>query len=355
MRSRSSLSPSILYKKQCWTTIGPTDRLTVDEARKLARKIIVRVRQGLPGIEPPPTKPESFQAIAENWLRRYVRAKGLRSAADIEHTLRRHIFPLWGERDFISINRSDVARLLDHIEDNHGGRIADLVLSYIRSLTNWYAARSDTYISPVIRGMARHGLRKRERVLSDEELRLIWNAAAVNPGPFGGLVKLLLLTAQRLDKVATIEWGDIDANGVWHIRSEPREKGNAGALPLPPLALDVVRAQRRIAGNPFIFAGREPGQPIHPRGGKRKFDRACGVTGWVLHDLRRTARSLMSRAGVSSEHAERVLGHAIKGVEGVYDRHRYEAEKGRALDALAGLITRILEGNDGVIPFRREA
>jgi integrase len=63
---------------------------------------------------------------------------------------------------------------------------------------------------------------------------------------------------------------------------------------------------------------------------------------WVLRDLRRTARSLMSRAGVSSDIAERVLGHVIPGVRGVYDRHAYEAEKRDALERLAGVIERIL-------------
>ena len=63
---------------------------------------------------------------------------------------------------------------------------------------------------------------------------------------------------------------------------------------------------------------------------------------WSLHDLRRTARSLMSRASVPSDHAERVLGHVITGVRSVYDRHKYEEEKSDALQKLAAMIDRIL-------------
>ena len=74
---------------------------------------------------------------------------------------------------------------------------------------------------------------------------------------------------------------------------------------------------------------------------------ASGVAGWRIHDLRRTARSLMSRAGVLSEHAERVLGHAIGGVEGVYDRHRYDTEKAAVLTKLAHLIEQIVDGEPG--------
>jgi integrase len=68
---------------------------------------------------------------------------------------------------------------------------------------------------------------------------------------------------------------------------------------------------------------------------------------WQLHDLRRTARSLMSRAGVTPHTAERVLGHTIKGVEGIYDRHKYMNETAHALEALAAQIERIVNPLEG--------
>ena len=90
--------------------------------------------------------------------------------------------------------------------------------------------------------------------------------------------------------------------------------------------------------NPFVFAGRGDG-PINGFSKmKARLDRLSGVGGWTVHDCRRTARSLMSRAGVSSEHAERIMGHSIVGVEGTYDRHRYFDEKADALRRLAALI-----------------
>jgi hypothetical protein len=85
---------------------------------------------------------------------------------------------------------------------------------------------------------------------------------------------------------------------------------------------------------------------------KRKLDKASGVSGWTLHDLRRTARSLMSRAGVSSDHAERCLGHVIAGVRGVYDRHEFHEEKKQAFEALATLIDRIVNPKDNVVQLR---
>jgi integrase len=85
---------------------------------------------------------------------------------------------------------------------------------------------------------------------------------------------------------------------------------------------------------------------------KAAFDKACGVTGWTLHDLRRTARSLMSRAGIDADHAERALGHVIPGVRGVYDRHEFRDEKRRAFEALAAQIERIINPQPNVVALR---
>src|SRR5262249_45626261 len=146
--------------------------------------------------------------------------------------------------------------------------------------------------------------------------------------------------------------------GVWTIPEESdREKGHAGVLRLPAAALGIIRAQPQISSNPYVFAGRTDGPINGFSKDKARFDKAAGVDDWVLHDLRRTARSLMSRAGVSSEHAERVMGHVIAGVEGVYDRHAYLDEKADALRRLAALIERIVHPPEGdvIVPLRAGA
>ena len=154
-------------------------------------------------------------------------------------------------------------------------------------------------------------------------------------------VKILLLTGQRKEKVAAMRWQDIDG-AVWTIPTEARQKGNAGKLVLPKIALEIINAQPRFASNPYVFAGEGGGHIKGWSRRKRQFDaRLDRLAPWVLHDLRRTARSLMSRAGVRPDIAERVLGHIIKGVEGVYDRHSYREEKAHALRALASLIENI--------------
>jgi integrase len=189
----------------------------------------------------------------------------------------------------------------------------------------------------------------RARVLTDDELRAIWTAAEA-AGPFGAGVRLCLLTAQRKTKVFHMQWSEI-AGSEWTIPKAPREKDNAGVLVLPDIARALIEAQPRYVSNDHVFAGRNNGPVTGMSGCKLRLDRLSGVTGWRLHDLRRTARSLMSRAGVLNDHAERVMGHAIAGVEGVYDRHSYAQEKADALARLANLIDGIVRPRDNVTPM----
>jgi hypothetical protein len=148
-----------------------------------------------------------------------------------------------------------------------------------------------------------------------------------------------------------MKWIDISDAGEWTIAHSPREKGTGSLLVLPQAAIDIVRAQPRIGANPHVFAATRGLGPWHNWSiAKAALDaRMPGVAKWQIHDLRRTARSLMSRAKVMREHAERVLGHAIAGVEGVYDRHRYRDEKAAALARLAALIEGIVHPRDNVV------
>jgi integrase len=262
-----------------------------------------------------------------------------------------YVYPHWADRDFISIKRSDVAALLDQIEDRNGSRMADLVLAFVRSIAHWFASRDDSYVSPFVRGMRRHKAGGRSRILDDEELRAVWKAAEAR-GHFGALVRLLLLTAQRREKVAKMKWADI-ADGVWTIATAEREKGNAGSLALPAQALAIIEAQPRLGDNPYVFAGRGLGCRNFTHS-KAAFDaKLPKMPQWQLHDLRRTSRSLLSRCGVRPDISERVLGHTIAGVEGIYDRYQYDREKAEALAKLAALVDGIVNPRDNVLPLAK--
>jgi integrase len=189
-------------------------------------------------------------------MKRHVDAKGLRSRHEIERRVER-MSKAWLGRDFASIRRSDVARLLDQIEDKHGVRQADYALAVIRGMANWYAKRHENYASPIVKGMHRRSPKEaaRSRILDDDEIRAVWKVAEAN-GTFGAVVRVLLLTSQRLEKVAAMRWEEVGIDGVWRIPAEAREKGNAGELVLPEIVLEIIQSQPRFADNGHVFAGR---------------------------------------------------------------------------------------------------
>jgi integrase len=312
--------------------IGRWPHLGVKEARDKARLFLADPAKATEG---------TFAEVMELFLERHVRAQGLRTAAAIERLLRVNVLPHWGLRPFTSIRRVDVAALLDRVEDERGKRMADLTLAHVRSMMNFYAKRSDDYVSPIVRGMGRrNGDHRRARILSDDEIRALWKVAPA-VGGYGDLCKCLLLTGSRRSKLETMQHQDV-VNGTWVIATEKREKGNPGTLVLPPMVRRILAAQPVIRGDARVFS--TTGFKDHR---KAELDRLLkaelgDLPRWTLHDLRRTCRSLLSRAGVAPHIGERVLGHSLRGVGGVYDRHAYTDEKAAALKALAGLVAGIV-------------
>jgi integrase len=294
----------------------------------------------------------SFAEITEKWFKKHVVGGRLRSRYEIERQLKKYILPVWAAKPFLEIRRREVNNLLDVIAEQNGPAQADACLATIRLIMQWWQVQDDGYTSPIVKGMNRNKPQARERILNDAEIARLWRTCDES-GSYGAFIKLALLTAQRREKVATMRWDDlIDGGGTWKIRSEEDEKNNAGTLKLPKLALDIIKAQPKVYGNPHVFPGIGDGPFANFAVEKARLDQILKaqeegpMEPWVVHDLRRTARSLLSGL-VSFDHAERVLGHAIKGVAKVYDRHAYVQEKAHALSKLAGLIDTIINPPTG--------
>jgi integrase len=192
--------------------------------------------------------------------------------------------------------------------------------------------------------------------LSDEEIRIIWPLLD-EVGTFGALSKMLLLTAQRRDEVAHMRHKEIGKDGVWTIPAERYKTKRPNHVPLSKAALALIEQQPKLEDCDFVFPSRV--KTTYSGFGKSKaaLDKAVvsamtkqaiigakvePLPNWTLHDLRRTAKTLMVRAGVRPDISERVLGHVITGVEGTYDRHSYAEEKREALETLAAMVERIL-------------
>jgi integrase len=328
--------------------LGSYGVMTLEAARTKGREWLGLIGNGVdPKVQKAAQEANTLQAVAEAYLRRESR---LRSIGQRRAILDRLILPKFGTRLIEDIRRVDIAALLDRIEDASGPAMAQQTLAVLRRLFSWHAGRSDDFRSPIVRGMSRTkpSERQRQRTLSDDEIRAIWRVAEASPSVFGYLVQFLLLTAVRRNEAARMRHSEI-AGDDWTVPQDRYKTGKELVIPLSPAAKAVLA--KVIGRGDFVFTT-DCKTPISGFSKfKRAFDDACGVTGWTLHDCRRTARSLMSRAGVSSDHAERALGHVIGGIRSTYDRHEFYAEKKRAFAALAAQIEHILHPHDNVIPF----
>ena len=214
-------------------------------------------------------------------------------------------------------------------------------------------------------------INKRDRVLSDEEAGAIWRAACEAPYPFGAIVHLLMLTGQRRDEVAGMTWAELSEDlATWTIPAARTKNGIPHLVPLSGPARELLRAllpdgqgdvedAHRRAKLALVFPG-ERGTPFSGWSkAKSAVDTASGVSGWWLHDLRRTLATGLQRLGVRLEVPEAVLNHlsgSRAGVVGIYQRHDWAEEKRAALDAWSAHLLTAAEGRltaVKVLPFSR--
>jgi integrase len=306
------------------------------------------------------SKKGKFRTIAEEYIKR--ESAKVRSMDQRQAILKRLVYPAIGGKQMDQVRRRDIVALLDKIEDEHGAPMADSALMVIRRICNWHAAREDQFCSPIVRGMGRSnpGARARTRILTDDEIRTLWKTAETIEGPprlvmFSKLLQFILLTAVRRNEGARMDRRE-RSGADWLIPGSRVKAKRDFLVPLSKAAAELLDGLPVIganeAGPVFTCDGKRPLAAFDQC--KKAFDKKCGFSDWTIHDLRRTARSLMSRAGVPSDHAERAIGHIIGGIRGVYDRHAYHAEKKRAFEMLAAQIDLILNPRDNVIPMRTE-
>jgi len=352
--------------KQRWLGLCLHGSITADEARDLAKKRAGDVadhRDPVAELEAKRAEAarerqadaNTVHAVLDQFIARHV--DKLRSAKTVTRSLEVYVRPRIGRKSIYEVKRLDIVQMLDAIEDADKAPTADRVLAYLRKAFNWYAARDEGVVPPIVKGMARTkpAERARTRALADDEIRSVWQAVDSDelPAAFSDAVRALLLTAQRRDEIGLSQVEELDGDTLL-IPAARYKTGLPNAVPLTAAALKWFGDRKKgyifsTTGGKKPFSGwskskRELDALIARQ---RKKDGLKPMAPWVLHDLRRTARSLMSRAGVSSDIAEMVLGHKLAGVRGVYDRHSYAAEKREALEKLAGLVALILDPPKG--------
>jgi hypothetical protein len=386
--------------KRRWLSLGLHGEIAPEGARVLAKRAAGKVAEG----RDPVAEEQTARAVAINtldvvldeYVSRHVRK--LRSDYERERVFKTLIRPKLGSRSIYDITRADVIKLLDGIEDQNGAVMADMALAYLRGAFNWFALRDDQFRPPIVRGMGRTSPEERERArtLTDLEIQVVWQLAG-DAGAYGRMLRFILLTSARLSEARQMPWNEL-AGRDWTLAAARNKVKVDHIRSLSDAALETM--SERIGDCPFVFTD-DGKRPIGEARWKRRFDRMVldelrkigterndtdllayvskiedlmkqirkarenerkrlqkelRAIWWGVHDLRRTARTLMSRAGVLPDHAERVLGHLIGGIRGRYDKYAYLDEKKDALEKLAGMIEKILRPSDAtVVAFPQRA
>jgi integrase len=337
-------------------TLGAWPKVSLHDARASAAAALKQVKLGNdPALARKAAKIEAMEAAANTvaavcaaYMKR--EASKLRTAAQRESILRRLIYPAIGEWPIDSVRRSDIVTMLDKVEDHNGARMADVCLAVLRRIFHWHETRTDDWRSPIIRGMGSRQItaeHRRSRILDDSELRKLWQATA-NNSPFSVLVQFLLLTSARRNEAAGMKWDEI-VDDIWTLPASRSKTKTEVVRPLSKTALAVLEGVPRIDGCDFIFTSNGLTPLASFSDPKAALDARSRVVDWRLHDLRRTARSLLSRAGVSSDVAEKCLGHSRCDIIERYDQHKYIDEMQRAFEALSALVARIINPPEGEV------
>jgi integrase len=242
----------------------------------------------------------------------------------------------WGERPVTEITPEEAAAVIRGIAKQRQA-LAHNALGYLRRLYSWAIGTHEFGVesSPVERFKPADLIGKRvirERILTDDELRRVWDAAGQIGYPFGHVVKLLILTGQRLTEISALSWMEINAGKrLITIPGSRMKGGRAHEVPLCDDALALLQSATRFSG-PFVFTTTSGAKSFSGFSkAKARIDKLCGVTEWVLHDLRRTMRTHLSALPVQDMVRELVIAHARPGLHAVYDQHSYQDEKRECL------------------------
>jgi integrase len=281
----------------------------------------------------------SIAALAETYLRSIA---GNRSAKEVERRLRKDVLPVIGHIPLRDLHRRDIIRVID--AKAYAPIAARRAFQDVRAMVRWAVARGDLDHNPIDGMKGPAASKARERVLSDDEIRILWSNLNELRDDYQRIIKLCLITAQRLGEVCGISRNEIDvAREVWNIPGSRTKNGHPHSVPLTRLAIDLLPQDRfnatqlQVSG---IVGDHQLGIAQH----------------WTCHDLRRTALTKMASLGI----APIVLGHIANhrtttkaGITlGVYIQFEYEKEKREALSLWAERLDGIVSGGAKVLAMR---
>ena len=328
-------------------TIGPYGRVTLHQARIAAQKVFAAKLEGRdPAAEKREAKRRVVADRVEDLLESFI-AQHLsqnRSAGEVSRLLRREIGKAWTSKSIHEITKRDVVEVISAIEQRGAPVAANKTLKSIKTFLRWCVGRAVLDQSPADGVPLPTKEVARDRVLDDQELTQVILAARKVGGPYGGIVELLALTGQRREEVARLSWEELDLKlRVWTIPKSRTKNAKVHVVHLCEQSIDVLKRARRQGPLVFSLLGTKSFQEFSKA--KSVLDQLSGVSGWRLHDLRRTCVSGMARLGVAPHVADKILNHqsgTISGVAAVYQRHEFLAERRAALDLWGAHIGRLI-------------
>ncbi len=332
-------------------SLGDVRKVKLDDARKIARQRFAQVALG--------ADPAAERAAAAARLTlgeataRYLDAKREVMRPGTYKAATRYLNVSWNPlhgRALDDVKRPDVAPRLQELTKLHGRTAAARARDTLSAMFSWAMREGLCEANPVIAtNDPAEGILPRDRVLSDNEVRIVWNACGDDAA--GRIIKLLLLTGCRRQEIGALKWSEIEA-GVLTIPGTRTKNGRALVLPLPAVAIELLAAVPKQDGGDFVF-GRGGDTPFSGwSAAKLRLDtRVVMTTGkplapWTFHDLRRTMRTGLGKLGVPPHVAELAINHVKGGVEAIYDRYRYQREIAAALARWAEHVLALVEGRE---------
>ncbi len=346
-----------LGTKQRRVTLGTTETVDPEEARRRAREALAKVSLGTdPQTEKRNAREQAavtLRAIMPRYLAFAARRQKAGHHEDTKRYLERHWAPL-GETSLNLITRATVSARLGEIGEKNGLFAANRARAALSAFYSWAMGEGLAAANPVVGTHKPTEEAPRDRVLTDVELAEAWRHAS--RGDFGAIVRLLILTGQRREEVGGMLWPEVQG-ATWRIEAARAKNGRAHDVPLSSPALAVLARRPRREGRDFVF-GSGAGSFQGWSNAKADLDAAmlAGLRGlhgekmmlppWRLHDLRRTVATRMADIGVLPHVIEAVLNHISghkAGVAGVYNRSTYAVEKRAALELWGAHVAGLTE------------
>jgi integrase len=324
-------------------TLGNAALMSLADARNAARQangaVANKVRSTSDGLTDSRTDPRTFDALASIFLAR----PGLKATTqrDYRRIIETELLPAWKGRAVASLTRDDLFKVLDKIVKRGANVLANRTQRVVVNLLGIAAERGWVQAN-IARGIRMVGGREmaREVTLNMSELAKFWIGLNKERSDIRDMLRLVILTAARKNEVRRMDWSELDMlNGGWMLPAARAKSGRERFIHLAPTAHAILEARNE---------GRDVGRRHHglvfpnvPESLSHNMAAICSRTGIqrvTVHDLRRTAATLIAADGASRVVLKLILGHVDQDVTAIYDRHAYTLERSQALVKLDHMI-----------------